>query len=309
MVFEKKGLICNPDVLKLPWYQKNSMVPVPYLLNDSVIRVYLTMCDAQNVGRIGWVDVSVENPSKILDYSREPIIDVGRPGTYDDNGVVTSSILSHDGKLYLYFSGYELSTKIPYRIFCGVAESRDGGHSFQKMNEASILPALNEELFNRCAPYVCEMGGAFRMFYLGDVGNMWRADIHGHKVPVYALRTLVSDNPIRWPYQSGELVMPFLSDEECGLTLPNIWQEDGIYKMIYSIRHVNQGYTIGYSESIDGATFVRKDEELRFIGPQQEWDSEMMCFAELIRVQGRTLMFYSGNHYGIGGIGWAELVK
>lgn len=309
MTFEKKGLICGPDTLGLSWYKKNAMVPVPYLLNESVIRIYLTMCDERNVGRIGWVDVSAENPSEILGYSKEPIIDVGMPGTYDDNGVVTSSILEHDGKLYLYFSGYELSTKIPYKIFCGVAESADGGHSFKKLNAASILPALDEELFNRCAPYVREQNGKFRMYYLGDAGNMWRLDKKGHKVPMYTLRTLVSDNPIRWPYQPGSLVMPFLTDEECGLTLPNIWQENGIYKMIYSIRRVNLGYTLGYSESQDGATFIRKDEELRFVGPQQAWDAEMMCFAELIRVRDRTFMFYSGNHYGIGGMGWAELVK
>ena len=101
--------------------------------------------------------------------------------------------------------------------------------------------------------------------------------------------------------------MPFLSEEECGLTLPNIWTEGGKHKMVYSIRRVNLGYTLGYAESLDGVAFERKDDVLKFVGPQEEWDREMMCFAELIAVGGRTFMFYSGNHYGIGGMGWAEL--
>lgn len=308
MIFERKGKICDAATFNLPWFKKNAMVPVPWKKSDGVIRLFLTMCDDANVGRIGYVDVDIDNPGRILGYSRDPIIDVGELGTYDDNGVVTSCVLEDCGKLYHFYSGYELSKKIPYKIFCGVAESEDGGDSFRKLNKASILPPIDEELFNRCAPYVRKEGDGYRMFYLGDAGNMWRTDRHGHKVPMYTLKTFHSQSLVKWPLEAGKLVMPFGDDEECGITLPNIWQEDGLYKMVYSIRRVNSGYTLGYAESENGVTFNRKDEQLEFKGPVGDWESEMMCYAELMTINNRTYMFYCGNHYGIGGIGWAELI-
>ena len=308
MKFERKGKICDARTFDLPWFRKNVMVPVPWRKSESVIRLFLTMCDEKNVGRIGFVDVNAANPSEILGYSKTPLIDIGMPGTYDDNGVVTSCVIEDGGKLYHFFSGYELSTKIPYKIFCGVAESADCGDNFHKLNKASILPPIDEELFNRCAPYVRKDGDGYRMFYLGDAGNMWRTDRHGHKVPMYTLKTLYSESLVKWPLEAGSLVMPFENEEECGITLPNIWREDGMYKMVYSIRRVNTGYTLGYSESKDGVSFKRKDGALEFSGAVGDWESEMMCYAELITVNDRTYMFYCGNHYGIGGIGWAELI-
>lgn len=309
MLFERKGLICNAEMLGLPWCRKNLMVPLPYLRHDGGLRIYVTMCDEKNVGRIGYVDVDPNNPSVIIRRSETPLVDVGIPGTYDDNGVVTASILEEADRVLLYYSGYELSAKIPYKIFCGVAESNDDGCCFRKLNQASILPPIDQELFNRCAPYVRKEGDGYRMFYLGDAGNLWRKDRNGHHVPMYTLKTLFSDDPVKWPLEAGTTVMPFEDQEECGITLPNIWRENGNYKMIYSIRRVNLGYTLGYSESSDGVHFKRKDAVLDFVGPRGNWECEMMCFAELITVGSRTYMFYCGNHYGIGGMGWAELIK
>ena len=102
MTFTRKGKILDADTLRLPWFSKNAMVPVPWRKSDSTIRIFLTLCDERNVGRIGYVDVDASDPGRILDYSKTPLIDVGAPGTYDDNGVVTSSVLEADGRLYQY---------------------------------------------------------------------------------------------------------------------------------------------------------------------------------------------------------------
>ena len=309
LVFEKKERICDARTLGLHWCSKNLMVPTPYLVSPSTIRLFLTMCDEKNIGRIGFVDVRADNPSEIVAVSERPLLDVGGPGTYDDNGVVTSSLYADGKQLYLFFSGYELSVKIPYKIFCGVAVSKDNGNTFVRVNKASLLPPIDEELYNRCQPYLLKLENGFRVFYLGDAGNVWRPDKKGHLVPKYNMLSIEATDIVRWPSVPGREVMPFMDDEETGMTVPTIWREDGIYKMIFSLRRVNAGYKISYSESTDGVRFVRHDEQLKFIGRQSDWDSEMMCFARLITVGARTYMFYSGNHYGVGGIGWAELVK
>lgn len=54
--------------------------------------------------------------------------------------------------------------------------------------------------------------------------------------------------------------------------------------------------------------FQRRDAELNLDVTPGEFDSEMMCFPKRIEIDGRIYLFYSGNHYGIGGIGYAEEV-
>lgn len=111
------------------------MMPLPYLIDEKIIRVFLTMCDEYNVGRIGYIDVDASNPRNILDYSQDPIIDIGESGTFDDNGVVTGSLFEKDEVLYMFYSGYQLCRKIPYMIFSGVAESFDKGRTFAKLTK------------------------------------------------------------------------------------------------------------------------------------------------------------------------------
>lgn len=308
MTFEKKGLIFDAGTFDLPWFKKNAMVPTPWRIGKDVIRLYVTMCDSANVGRLGFVDVSAANPNEILGYSREPVLDVGLPGTFDDNGVVTSSIFQEDGKLYLFYSGYELCTKIPYRIFCGVAISEDGGETFQRKGNASLLLPIDTELYNRCQPYIVKTENGYRVFYLGDLGNMWRTAPDGHKVPMYTMKSIESKDLLEWPLEEGVVTMPFLNENESGMTVPNIWFEDGVYKMIYSLRHIDIGYRLRYSESKDGVVFNRKDDELVFTGKDQAWDCEMQCFGRVLKDGNNIKLFYSGNHYGVGGVGWAELL-
>lgn len=309
MKWEKKGRICGYETFDLPWYKKNTMVPLPYLINDNVIRIFVTMCDESNVGRIGFVDVNAANPAEIINYSREPLIDKGEAGAYDDNGVVTASLFQHCNKLYMYYSGYELGVKVPYKIFCGVAVSSDNGCSFKKLTKASILPPTDNELFNRCAPMVLKVDDKYRMWYLGDAEQKWSVNYTGKKVPVYTMKYLDSDDFLHWPWQEGKVLMDFKNDDEHGLTLPNIWYEDNIYKMIYSIRSKSNGYRFGYAESKDATTFIRKDDQINLTISETGWDSEMVCFAQRLVWKDKVYLFYSGNHYGIGGMGYAELVE
>ena len=71
MKWVKKGFICSHETFDLDWYKKNTMVPLPYLLNETTIRIFITMCDEKNIGRIGYVDVDADNPSHIKGYSKK----------------------------------------------------------------------------------------------------------------------------------------------------------------------------------------------------------------------------------------------
>lgn len=308
MKWEKKGKICDCNTFDLPWFKKNSMVPLPYLRDENTIRIFLTMCDEYNIGRIGYVDVSADNPSDILDYSETPLIDIGDDGHFDDNGVVTASLLEVGDALYMFYSGYQTCVKVPYMIFTGLAVSHDRGASFEKITkEVPVLDRVPGECGTRCVPFVIKEGETYRMWYTADFGSGW-LDTPKKREPYYDMKYMESDEIMKWP-SKGETVITFNNPDEHGICKCTVWKEDGIYKIIYSLRHVSKGYRLGYAESKDGIHFTRMDDKLGLTISENGFDDDMICFAERIVVKDNIYLIYSGNHYGMGGIGYAKLIS
>ncbi len=306
MKWNKKGLICSHDTLDLEWYARFSMVPIPYLLNESVLRIFITMCDSDNVGRIGYVDVLPEKPDEILGWCQAPCLDIGEPGTFDDNGVVTASILDRDGELFLYYSGYRLGVNIPYTIFAGVAVSRDHGQSFQRVSSVPIMQRSENEQFCKCAPYVIPENEGYRVYYVGDHLSGWITG-NDHPMPLYNLKTFNTRNLTNWGKPEGSVCINVENDDEHGVAKPTFWYENGIHKVIYSVRTFSRGYRLGYAESSDGVTFARKDHLVGIDVSASGFDSDMICFPARFRYRNKVYLFYSGNNYGLDGFGYAEL--
>lgn len=311
MNWKKKGKIFDHNTFDIPWFKKNAMTPLPYVLNDTTLRIFATFCDKENIGRIGYVDVDVKCPSKILGYSKEPIIDIGKPGAYDDNGVVAGSLFENEDGLYLFYSGYQLCRKIPYMIFSGAALSTDGGNSFKKIHsEVPMLDRIPCENAFRCVPNIIQQGSIYKMWYHANCFSQsaWLKNEEGKLQPRYAEKYLESKDLLHWS-GAGESVLDFSNDDEHGLSIGSIWLEDDIYKCIYSVRSLSKGYRLGYAESKNGKEFQRMDAKLNLDVTPGAFDSEMMCYAKLIKLPESTYIFYSGNHYGMAGIGYAELME
>jgi hypothetical protein len=66
-------------------------------------------------------------------------------------------------------------------------------------------------------------------------------------------------------------------------------------------------YRIGYAESNDGISWVRKDEEIGIDVSNEGWDSEMICYPYIFDHNGKRYMLYNGNGYGKTGFGLAVL--
>lgn len=307
MKWKKKGLICSHETFSLDWYKKNSMVPIPCLIDTKTLRIFFTMCDKDNVGRIGYVDVNPENPSEIIDYSKTPVLNIGVDGTFDDNGVVTACVFEEDEKIYLFYSGYQLSVKVPYFIFTGLAVSEDKGESFVRLSKAPLLDRNNSEIMNRCVPEVIKEEGRYRMFYAGDYQTGW-VEKDGKKTPSYYFKCLYSDNLRKWPNKEGKTCIALAEDgDEHGIAKASVWDEDNKYKMIYSIRSLSKGYRLGYAESENKVDFIRMDDKVGIDISEDGFDSEMVCFPSRLKYKDKVYLFYCGNHYGMAGFGYAEL--
>jgi predicted GH43/DUF377 family glycosyl hydrolase len=302
MKWRKLGLVWGPDGSQ-SWAKTHASGPTPIVF-DSYVRVFVQSLDEHGIGRIGYVDLARDNLLKVIGSSKKPVIDIGKPGTFDENGVFPTSIIQHQEELYLYYVGFELGTKIRYRLLSGLAISTDGGESFYRSKNTPILERSNEELYFRCGPFVCKDNNRWRMWYVA--GSEW-INLNNKDLPAYDLRYIESDNGTDWP-SVGKVVMPLDSSREHGFGRPYIVKEGGIYKMFYSIRCMERGaYKLGYAESPDGIEWTRKDQEIGLDISEEGWDSLSIEYSAFLNVDGKKYLFYNGNDFGADGFGIAVM--
>lgn len=302
MKWNKKGRIYVPDG-SLAWAKKYAFPPTPYFISDDVLRIYVAFCDENTVGRIGFVDVSADNPSEILRVSQEPVLDIGAPGAFDENGILPTSVLDVEGKIYMYYVGYQLGYKVRYFQFEGLAISEDGGNSFKRRLRTPVTDRSDAELLNRTSAFVRLRNGGFEMWYVG--GSEWTV-VNGKPLPMYNIKYLTSNDGIAWGAE-GRVCIDYQNEDEHAFGKPFIIEDAGLHKMFYSIRTRTKGYRLGYAESADGLSWVRKDDEVGIDVSASGWDSQMIAYSSIVKYKDKVYMFYNGNNLGETGFGYALL--
>jgi len=300
-VWEKLGLVYAPDG-SLPWATSHAYIPTSWMVDEDRIRVYVAFLDPERVGRVGFVDLSARDPRKVLRVSTEPALDIGRPGTFDDNGVSPVCVVEHEQRLYLYYIGWQLGVRVRYYLFVGLAISIDGGEQFARNSEAPLLDRADGELFVRTAAHVLRDGDIWRMWYIA--GDKW-IDVNGRSVPTYNMRYMESDDPSCWA-RKGAVCLELAGEDEFGFGRPFVMKDGQAFKMWYSIRTRSKGYRLGYAESADGINWTRKDDQAALDVSLDGWDSEMLCCSCVQPTRHGTYLFYNGNNYGETGFGVAR---
>lgn len=306
MKWHKLGVVWKPNG-SLDWARTHAMGPTPVHLSNDVIRVYLTCLDDKGRGRPGYVDVSSSDPTHLLGASTQPLLDIGEPGAFDDNGLMLLSVVPVDDRtVYMYYAGFELCVNVRYRLFTGLAVSNDGGLTFERYSRAPILDRSDTERMFRCGAYAIKDNDVFRMWYIA--GSEW-TEVHGKKVPVYQLKYQESPDGVRWA-ASGTPSMTLTESDEHGFGRPwVVRRDDGTYQMFYSIRRRSlAAYRLGYAESVDGISWTRKDDEMGLDVSPTGVDSDAIMYSAVITVGDRTYCFYNGNNFGEHGFCVAELI-
>jgi predicted GH43/DUF377 family glycosyl hydrolase len=260
-----------------------------------------------NVGRVGFVDVDTRDPRRVVREAAEPVLDVGEPGAFDDNGVFQTSVVRlRDGRLFMYYVGFELCHRIRYRLLTGLAVSEDNGETFHRHRPTPILERSPHEMHFRCGPFVLHEEGRFRMWYVA--GREWET-IDGKEMPVYDLRHAESPDGIAWP-EVGEVVLPVRMEQEHGFGRPYVLHEGMRYRMHYSIRRRSPTrYGLGYAVSADGVRWERRDDEIGLDVSDAAFESESVEYAAEVSCGGKTWLFYNGNDFGGTGVCLAERIE
>ena len=306
MKWDKLGILWNTDG-RQDWSRSHAMAPTPVRLDRDTVRVYVTTRDATGRGRPTYLDVSARDPMQVFRTADHPLLDLGQAGSFDEHGVVMTSLVCHpDGRLMMYYSGFEPCQNIRYRVFTGLAWSEDHGETFRRHSRAPILDRSHDELYFRCSPCVLYEHGLFRLWYVA--GSSW-TELNGKLMPVYDLRHQVSHDGITWT-ATGQTVLTLNDAVEHGFGRPWVVKHgEADYRLFYSIRRRDVGaYRLGYATSRDGIHWIRKDHDMGLDTSPGGFDSEAIMYSATLDVDGRTYCFYNGNNFGEAGIGVAERI-
>lgn len=303
MRFVKKGLVYQPDK-QTWWKQRYAIMPTPILSPDKkFIRVYFGITDNERNGRVTFIDVDSNDPRNVISNPDTVVLDIGTEGTFDDSGVVPSSIINENGQLKLYYVGFQRSEKVPYLLFSGLAISNSFNEKFIRRSFAPIIDRSANSPFSNAAPFVMKTDKSYKMWFWE--GNEW-LKVNGKKYINAVISYAESSDGETWRVVKRGCIVPNKSIE-FSVGRPWVFEENGSYKMIFSVRNIDKLYRIGYAESINGIDWIRR--EIDFDVSSTGWDSEMVCYPSLIKFEDKTYLFYNGNNNGETGFGLAEWVN
>lgn len=309
--WNKKGLIFSPNN-NYPWMWSHAQCPFPLDFGD-FIRVYFAtrekyqnnMCRAYG----GFVDLDKNDLKKIIRVSSEPLMELGGLGEFDEFGSMPISVVRHNGEFYLYYVGWTRCFSTPYDWEIGFAKSVDG-QKFTKVGKGPLIGPTMDEPYLNSTPVVYKMGeNNWHMFY--HTGVRW---IKGKDKleSQYVIKHATSADGINWKRNTRNII-PLKVENECQTT-PAIMQIDGKYHMLFCYRHGldfrenrDNAYRIGYACSDDLENWTRNDDMAGIDVSETGWDSQMIEYPHITKINGKYTMFYCGNHFGKEGFGYAEL--
>jgi hypothetical protein len=286
-----------------------TQVPTALIMADR-IRLYFSSRASSGHSFPLFVDVSRVDPTQVLCVSEAPVMAPGAMGAFDEDGVMPSAVLRHDGRLLLYYTGWNAKVSTPYHNAIGLAESVDGGVSFERCFAGPVMDRTPEEPYLAVTPTVIIEDGVWRCWYTS--GIRWTA-VGGRREPVYGVKAATSTDGVHWDRYPA-LCLPPVLDGECQAN-PSVLRIGGEYRMWFAFRGISdyrgegQGsYRIGFARSTDGVHWARDDQAAGLDVGSASWEDQMVCYPFVVEDNGRMLMFYNGNSFGQGGIGVAQWV-
>ena len=303
MSWHKRGLIFRPS--ESEWMQTHAQVPTP-LVGDGFIRVYFAARPNRRLSLTTYVDLEIDDPTNILRVNPNPILELGKPGTFDEHGIMPSCAIRDENRVLLFYSGWSRADSIPYNNSTGLAISEDGGASFKKISEGPILSKSQHDPYSATSPCVLKDGDDWHMWYCSGTGWL---DVNGKFEQTYDIKYAHSSDGVCWrPH--GQPSVPQHNQYEA-LTRPFVVKQPNGYDMWFCFRGSHDfrdgtdAYRIGYAHSDDLRDWHRAD-ELAGIAPSEAgWDSKMIAYPSVVTTSSAMLMFYNGRDFGREGFGYA----
>ncbi len=314
--WKKLGKVFDPREVKgKSWINEFAQAPA-VLIFDKFIRVYFSCRslpdeNGQYVSYSAFVDLNRNNLFEILNIAKEPILELGQRGTFDEFGTYPVSVIRNGEDVVAYYGGWTRCESVPFNVAIGMAISKDNGETFKKPGNGPVLSYSIHEPFVLSGPKIRRYNDRWYLFYIA--GSKWISN-NGKPEPVYKIRMATSDDGINWVKSDKDLIENKIEENEAQAS-PDVFFHNNKYHMFFCYRYSlnfrgkEKGYRIGYAFSDDLVNWVRDDSKAGMDVSEQGWDAEMISYPHVFELDNNIYMFYLGNQVGRYGFGLAQLIN
>jgi predicted GH43/DUF377 family glycosyl hydrolase len=308
MRWVKQGLVFVPSG-QGGWMNSHAQMPV-VRVRDGSLRIYFSTRPSAGVSLPAFVDVDLDDPTRVLEAPARALLELGPPGSFDEHGIMPTMVIEHAPDVLLYYTGWSrLAGKAPYNNSSGVAVSRDGGTTFERLFPGPVLTRSPREPLSATLSWiVIDKDGFWRMWYSTGIDWVQGDD---RMEPVYVICQAWSRDGIDWVRDGKPIVPP--ADPLEAQSRPTILYRGGVWHMWFCYRgsrHFRDGesaYRMGYARSTDLRNWERDDRAAGIDVSESGWDSKMLAYPCVVETPAGVVMFYNGNGFGASGLGWARL--
>lgn len=295
MAWRRIGHVYTPDGTQA-WARSHAALPMPLHLQGDTFRFYFSARDAEKRSHVGWVDAEIADRPRVIAATDFPALSPGEAGAFDDSGISIGCVMRDGDDIRLYYMGWNLGVRSPWRNAIGLATARTPDGPFARFSPGPIMDRSPEDPYTLSYPCVLRDGDAWRMWY----GSNLSAAV-GNADMSHTVKHARSADGVRWE-RDGKAVIAFETPDEYAIARPSVLQTSGGYLMTYACR--GDRYRIELSASADGLNWARVP-QAGLAASGQGWDSEMTCYPALFMHRGQLWMAYNGNDYGATGFGLA----
>jgi len=312
--WKKLGRIYNPhDIKNRPdWMFEFAQAP-SILIFEKFVRVFFGCrpkrdSNGQYVTYTTFIDLEKTNLFNIINIAKEPVLELGNYGCFDEFGTYPLSVIREKEKILAYYAGWTRCESVPFNVGIGHAISTDRGISFKKLGEGPILPYTLDEPFTLSGPKIRKFENKYYLFYIS--GKEWLI-VNDKPEISHKIRLAVSDDGLNWT-KMGKDIIPNSWHENEAQASPDVFYSNGKYHMFFcgwvpSNFRDTKARTIGYAYSDDLINWTRDDSKVGIQLSEDGWDSEMMAYPHVFELNDEIYMMYIGNEVGRYGFGLAKL--
>jgi predicted GH43/DUF377 family glycosyl hydrolase len=295
--WKRLGVVYQPDGGK-PWARSHAALPIPLQTGADEFRFFFSSRDGENRSHVGWADVDLSGPPRVLRVATEPALIPGEDGTFDDSGIGIGCLVPSDQGLRLYYMGWNLGQRSAWHNAIGLARAAPSRDRFERYSAGPILDRSPEDPYSISYPCVLQRAPQdWLMWY----GSNLSADVSSTGMK-HAIKLARSRDGIHWE-RDGATVIGFNTPDEHAIARPTVATIGDALLMCFACR--GQRYRIGAALSKDGISWQRIDALAGLVPSSSGWDSEMTCYPSLFHYGGRLWLAYNGNSFGATGFGLA----
>jgi hypothetical protein len=315
--FRKLGKIFDPTQHSLPnECVQFAQAPQTLLFHDRV-RIYFSTraVDRSNgkyLSHIAFVDFA-KDLRQVIRVSDRTVIPLGKLGCFDEHGIFPMNVLRNGNAVFGYTCGWSRRVSVSVDTAIGLAVSRDGGLTFERVGDGPVMAASLHEPGLVGDGFVKVIGGAFHMWYIFGTGwTKYAADAEPDRT--YKIGHAVSRDGINWTKDEARQIIADRLGVAESQALPTVIELEGRFHMFFCYRqsfdfrnNSARGYRIGHAFSDDLVNWTRDDRTPALDVSAGDWDSQMLCYPHVFECEGKVYLLYNGNEFGRYGFGAAVL--